>query len=238
MSERTNEGMKAMETEPRSPALPEATDAPMVEERPTHPSHPTPPTPPTPPTVPMATLPLPAPIRPTPSAPLSPAPSATPRPLLGPALRIYGALLWAYVVFGQFTTSWIDDRPLGEGWALLGVLATTATVAVLAVRTSVHVAPTTALGIVRRTAAAVAIALLAWFSTVAGLTVTRALNGDLKNAAALVFVALVASVVGLRMNRDPARDAAMHGRRVVQVMIWVTLSVVTLVAGAELVAVG
>lgn len=168
----------------------------------------------------------------------APGTQATPRPLLGPALRVYGALLWSYVVFGQFTTSWIDDRPLGEGWALLGVFATTATVAVLAVRRSVHIAPTGALGIVRRTAAVVAISLLAWFATVAGVTLTRAFNGDLKNALALVAIALAASIFGLRMNRAPAEGGAMHGRRVLQVMIWITLSVVTLVAGAELVAVG
>lgn len=179
---------------------------------------------------------------PTGDAPMptvAPAPAvAPPRPLLGPALRIFGALLWAYVVFGQFTTSWIDDRPLGEGWALLGVLATTATVAVLAMRRSVRVTPTGALGIVRRTAAAVAIALLAWLATVAFVTVTRAFDGDTKNAVALVIVALAASIFGLRMNRDPRGTQGTHGRRVVQVMIWITLAVVTLVAGAELVAVG
>ncbi len=163
---------------------------------------------------------------------------ATPRPLLGPALRIYGALLWSYVVFGQFTTSWIDGRPLGEGWALLGVFATTAAVAVFSVRRSVKVAPTGALGIVRRTAAVVAIALLAWFATVAGVTLTRIFSGDAKTAFALVAMALAASIFGQRMNRDPEGTQGIHGQRVLQVMIWITLAVVTLVAGAELIAVG
>jgi hypothetical protein len=188
-------------------------------------------------TMPVAPAPAPAPA----PSPFVTAPArtvGTPRPLLGPALRVYGALLWSYVVFGQFTTSWIDDRPLGEGWALLGVFATTATVAVLAVRRSVKVAPTGAVGLVRRTAAAVAIALLAWFTTVAGVTLSRAFNGDTKNAMALVAMALTASIVGLRMNRAPEGTERMHGRRVLQVMIWITLAVVTLVAGAELVAVG
>ncbi len=178
---------------------------------------------------------------PSPMATVPPRTLVTPRPLLGPALRVYGALLWSYVVFGQFTTSWIDDRPLGEGWAILGVFATAATVAVLALHRSVEVAPTGALGIVRRSAAVVAIALLAWFATVAGVTFSRAFNGDTKNAVALVAMALTASIVGLRMNRDAdtvPRTERMHGRRVLQVMIWITLAVVTLVAGAELVAVG
>jgi hypothetical protein len=164
--------------------------------------------------------------------------AAKPRPLLGPALRVYGALLWSYVVFGQFTTSWIDDRPLGEGWALLGVFATTAAVAVLAVRRSMKVAPTGPLGVVRRAAAVVAMALLGWFVTVAGVTLSRAFSGDIKNALVLVLVALLASILGLRMNRDPAEADGMHGRRVLQVMIWISLVVVTLIAGAELVAVG
>src|SRR5689334_7425060 len=48
-----------------------------------------------------------------------------PWPVMGSALNVFGVLLWSFVVFGQFTTSWMSGAPLAEGTATLFVFFAT-----------------------------------------------------------------------------------------------------------------
>ena len=58
-----------------------------------------------------------------------------PRPVLGPGICIFGSLLWAYVVAGEFTTAGI----IGEWPALLTVVLVTSVTWYMAVRLSLAV---------------------------------------------------------------------------------------------------
>jgi hypothetical protein len=178
------------------------------------------------------------------------APASTPstllarpaRPLLGPTLRVYGALLWSYVIAGQFTTSWFDDgAPLGEAWATLIVVGVTVLVLLLAMRRSAEIAPPqVGSSLVPRTLGVLALAFLAFVVTLAGVTVGGFIllpgRHNVLYAFVLVVAACLASLAGQRMTRPVG--AHVHSTRVQNVLIWFVLTVITLIAGAELVTNG
>jgi hypothetical protein len=165
------------------------------------------------------------------------APTRKPQPLIGPVLTVYGALLWSFVVAGQFTTSWMSSGPLGEGWAVLIVMVSTLSAGIWAIVRSHRSQPATPARLVGRTAFAFVGGLVAWFATVfvaaiAGNVASR--NHDILIAFVLVALAVTTSIAGPRLTAPAATMGVSHGRKVVLAMVWVGLAIVTLIAGAEL----
>jgi hypothetical protein len=185
--------------------------------------------------------PLPAPEIVPASSPTAPATPPS-RPLLGAVLRVYGALLWSYVIAGQFTTSWFDEgAPLGEAWATLIVVGVTLLVLLLAMRRSAEIAPPqVGSSLVPRALGVLALALLAFVVILAGVTVGGFIflpgRHNVLYAFVLVVAACLASLAGQRMTRPGG--AYMYNTRVQNVLIWFMLAVITLIAGAELVTNG
>jgi len=163
------------------------------------------------------------------------------RPVLGPALSVLGVLLWAFVVFGQFTTSWMFGTPLGQGTAVLAILLLTLVAWIGAVRRSRDaVAPRTTLRLVARS---VGIAILAFLffvgcvmsATAAGGVLSR--GHDLLIAFGLVVVSLAAAISGPRLTTSAPLPRT-HRQRSLLVGMWLAGVLLTLVAGADLAANG
>lgn len=168
-------------------------------------------------------------------------PRRKPQPLTGPLLSVYGAMLWSFVVAGQFTTSWMSSGPMDERWAAIAVFMATVVTGIVALRRAHGAAPVTAARVVGRGAFAFVGAFVAWFATIfvaalAGNTASR--NHDVLIAMALTALAVTASVIGPRLTSPGPHLTPTHGRRVMQVMFWAGLALVTLIAGAELVSNG
>jgi len=197
-----------------------------------------------------APRPPPAPAPPVPAAPVpvveaAPAPSPDidlrvkrPRPVMGPALTLLGVLLWAFVVIGTFTTSWLSGgAPLGEG-AAKGLVAVVVLVAwTLAVRRSRSVPMRGRRGLITRSAAVGLLALALWGSLVSLTTVVgkaSTANVDPFVTAFLLIAAAVAVFSGHRMTMA-VRSERTRGRRLAVVALWVGVAVVTLGACAEIV---
>lgn len=167
-------------------------------------------------------------------------PRRKPQPLVGPVLSVYGAMLWSFVVAGQFTTSWMSSGPMDERWAVLAVFVATIGMGIVALRRAHAAAPVTAGRVVGRAAFAFVGAFIAWFATIfvaalVGNASSR--NHDVLIAFGLTALAVTATVVGPRLT-SPGPHATSHGRRFLQVVVWGGLALVTLIAGAELVANG
>ena len=162
------------------------------------------------------------------------------RPLLGPSLGTFGVLLWAYVVAGQLTTSWITGRPLGNGVAIAAVVVATFGAWVLGMRRSLAVAPASPSGVVGRGIGVGAVCLAMFFLTLVfavfvGTTVSP--GHDFRIAFGLVVVAFVAVVFGRRLVTPEAQERT-HVERVVTVALWATCLLLTFVAGVDLAANG
>ncbi len=168
-------------------------------------------------------------------------PPKRPRPVIGPTLTTFAALLWSFVVAGQFTTSWLVGAPLPQGMAFFVVTLTTFAAWLSSVRLSGVVTPPR--GRVWFLGRAVTIAFFASIlffgsvmaATIAGETVLR--NHDLAIAFLLVVVATGAAILGPRWT-SPAPLERTHGQRVRLVMLWIAGGLVTLVAGVDLAANG
>ncbi len=158
------------------------------------------------------------------------------RPLFGPALSMLGVLLWAFVVFGQFTTSWMFGTPLGQGTAVLAIFLLTFAAWIAAVsRSRGALVPTTT---VRFVARAVGIAVLAFLFFVSCVIAATAFGGfsrghDFLIAFGLVVVSLVAAIAGPRLTTATPLQRT-HRQRSVLVGLWLVGVLVTLVAGADL----
>lgn len=162
------------------------------------------------------------------------------RPLLGPSLGTFGVLLWAYVVAGQLTTSWITGRPLGNGVAVAAVVVATFAAWVLGLRRSLAVAPASPSGVVGRGLGVGALCLAMFlvtlvFAVFVGTTVSP--GHDFRIAFGLVVVAFVAVVFGRRLVTPEDRERT-HVERVVTVALWATCLLLTFVAGVDLAANG
>jgi hypothetical protein len=168
-----------------------------------------------------------------------------PWPLLGATLATYGGLLWSYVIAGQFTTSWMSGAPMNEGTAILIVLIATSLVFAFALRRSRVASPVSPARMFGRAVGTFCLTGLAFFvtllvATIAGESSYR--SRDVPIAFVLVALAVIATAFAPRVTLGTAAtarpSAPTHGRRVAEVLLWVSLAVVTLVAGAELVANG
>ena len=168
------------------------------------------------------------------------APPRKVRPLLGPALSMLGVLLWAFVVFGQFTTSWMFGAPLGQGTAVLAIFLLTFVTWIAAVsRSRVALVPTTTARFVARAVGIAVLALLFFVSCVFAATAFGAVSRghDFLIALGLVAVALVAAIAGPRLT-TAAPLPRTHRQRSMLVGLWLVGVLVTLVAGADLAANG
>lgn len=186
----------------------------------------------------------PAPAEPSPVEPPPPLealqqrPARAPSPVVGPALWVSGVLLWAYVVMGQFTTSWFSHAaPLGEPAATLGVVLATAIALRVAVGRSLSARDGKMPG---RAVRVGLLALLLGFLVVTVLSViARATTADLDGLvmAVLVTIAFAAFLNGRRLT-GPAPVPPTHRQRVFGALLWVGVGAVTLGACVEAAASG
>jgi hypothetical protein len=164
-----------------------------------------------------------------------------PRPVIGPALSTFAALLWSFVVAGQFTTSWRMGAPLPPGIALSAVTLATLAAWIASVRRSgLVVPPAQRTGLVGRGLAAGAVAFVLFLSslfvaTMAGATALR--DHDLLIAFGLVALATGAAIVGPKWT-SPAPPERTHRQRFALVVLWIVGALVTLVAGVDLASSG
>jgi hypothetical protein len=165
-------------------------------------------------------------------------PTKRPRPVLGPALILFAALLWAFVVIGTFTTSWLSGgAPLGEGVAIALTALATAGAWVHAVRRSRSVPVQGLRGLMGRSAA---VGLLAFVMVGALLALATQVgkassaNVDAYVTMCLLAVVALAALAGHRLA-TPVRPERTPGRRLAIVAFWVGVAAVTLGACAEIV---
>jgi hypothetical protein len=165
-----------------------------------------------------------------------------PRPVLGPALSTFAALLWSFVVAGQFTTSWHLGAPLPQGIALSLVALATLAAWIAGVRRSGLVVPPArrAGGLVGRALAAFVLAFglflaCLFAATMAGATALR--DHDLLIAFGLVLLATGAAIVGPKWT-SPAPPERTHRQRFALVILWIMGVLVTFVAGVDLASSG
>ncbi len=191
-----------------------------------------------------STIEPPVPSGPYRTAPYEPPPARigpTPWPILGPALSSFGALLWTFVVAGQFTTSWSTGKPLAQTTALGAVGVVSVVVWVLAVRRSRLAAPPSGSHVLlARGLASGLLAVLFFGMCVVGavfLAEASRTNHDLLVAFVLVAFSITAHVVGGKITA-PEPPERTHGQKFVTVALWVVSLLLTLVAGADLAANG
>ena len=166
-----------------------------------------------------------------------------PRPVLGPALIVFGASTWAYVVMGTFTTTWSSGGgvPLAPGTASTLVALVTIGAWVLAIWRSRSVpTPGTRTFVVRSVRVALlalAFWIVSWLAAVVAGNTSSA-NLDAFIAAVLLSVAAVAVGAGYRflVPVGVPRGSPTRARRFAVVAAWVGVAAITLGACAELVA--
>jgi hypothetical protein len=161
-----------------------------------------------------------------------------PRPVLGPALTVFAALLWAYAVIGTFTTSWISgSAPLGEGVAVLLVAATAGAALAQAVRRSRSIPANGTGGLIGRAVAVGLLAIVMW-----GLVVILAIvfasaipaNVDAVVMTSFLVIAAMAARTGHRMT-GAAPAARLRTMSFPVFALWLGVAAATLVACAEIV---
>ena len=164
-----------------------------------------------------------------------------PWPVVGPALRTFGVMLWTFVVAGQFTTSWLTGSPLDPRIAVGAVAVTTLTAWAMALRQSRTVAPPSSTGrMVARGFGSGALSLLLFVGSLvcavmAGGSTSR--SNDFVIAFALVVLAIMAMLAGSRLT-TPTSPNRTHGQRLVMVLAWVAGAAATFLAGADLALTG
>jgi hypothetical protein len=162
------------------------------------------------------------------------------RPVLGPALTVFGVLLWAFVVMGTFTTSWLPggDAPLGQGVAVVLVAAATVGAWIFTVRRSLAVVAPIARGPVGRFAIVGLVAFALWVAVMILASIVGYASGsnvDMIMATVLLVVAVVAVVKGDAMLHRPSQ-AKRSAPRFVVLAAWLGAGIVTLASCVELVA--
>jgi hypothetical protein len=159
------------------------------------------------------------------------------RPVLGPALILLGAMLWAYVVMGTFTTSWLSgSAPLREGFAVMGVVFVTVCAWIFALRRSRPDPARAARGPVARSAAIGLAALGLWVLCVLlAILLGIAIPAPGFIEAVLLIVAGVAAFVGHRWTAPPGPPPPLSpGRRAATAAMWIGIAIVTLSACVEM----
>jgi hypothetical protein len=153
---------------------------------------------------------------------------------------VFGVLLWSFLVFGQYTTSWLPgSAPLAEGAAVLFVLVATTAALVLAVRRSFAAPAPDRQAIAARVINIGVAAFGLWFATVfVAFVIGRAsgTNLDMLITTVLLLASCVAVIQGRRMTL-PAREMrplATPRERMFGVLLWVGAVAMTLGACGEL----
>jgi hypothetical protein len=164
-----------------------------------------------------------------------------PRTVLGPALSVFAALLWTFVVAGQFTTSWVTGTPLGQGVAFLLVTLATFTAWVIGIRQSrIAYPPRQTSHLVWRAIGIAALAFALFFVCLAAAAAAGGVsstNHDLLIPFVLVVVAGIAAIVGPKLTFR-VRLQRTHRARVLLVIAWLAGALLTLIAGVDLAANG
>jgi hypothetical protein len=165
-----------------------------------------------------------------------------PRPWIGPALSVFAVLLWAFVVAGQFTTSWMTGAPISQGFALFLVMLATFAAWISGIRRSRFAMPPRRpfAGLVGRGIGIAAIAGLLFFVSIFAATAIGNLSSndhDLFIAFVLVGIATLAAVLGPRLTSE-MRPETPHRMRFIVVVMWLAGALLTLVAGVDLAANG
>ncbi len=172
-----------------------------------------------------------------PDAPVVP---LRPRPILGSAAIVAGVLLWAFVVMGTFTTSWLagGGAPLAPGVAVTVVTATTLAAWFFVVRRSQAMPVQGVRGPVGRFIVVGFVAFALWAAIVVVATVVGRASGanvDALMGGALLVISVVAVVMGDRML-GRTRLPSTSGRRALVLAAWFCVGMITLGACVELVA--
>jgi hypothetical protein len=176
-------------------------------------------------------------------APQEHAITASPRPwpVIGPVLSVYAVLLWSFVVFGQFTTSWSMGTPMSPQTAALAVLLLTFVSWLVAFRRSRIAAPPRARSrLVGRAIGIPALACACFLTTIIAATIVgneSSRDHDVLIAFVLVCLSGLAALAGPRLT-SPMPSGRSHQVRFAYVATWIAGVLVTLVAGASLVANG
>jgi len=151
-----------------------------------------------------------------------------------------GVLLWAFVVMGTFTTSWLSGggAPLAQGVAFALVAGATVAAWVVGVRRSRTVAIPELRGPVAHYAIVLLAALTLFISVVLLATIVGKASGprlDALIAAVLLIASALAVLEGDRMlgRTGLPRSSA---RRMLVLATWLGIGMVTLGACVELVA--
>jgi len=195
----------------------------------------------------------PAPASATPVLPAPPAPSTRPRapslrppevygrrprPVLGPALTVFGVLLWSFVVMGEFTTSWNSGAPLEEGTAIVLVVLATLTAWVFAMQGSTRGRPAQGTPrLIARSALVGLVAFLLWGLFVvmaAAIGKASSKSPDVAIASFLIVVAALAARAGPRLTTRE-RPPLTRARRAGSAVLWIGGAMVTLGACVEMV---
>jgi len=161
-------------------------------------------------------------------------------PVLGPALVVSGVSLWAFVVMGTYTTSWLPggDAPLGAGFAVLLTACATIGALVVTVRRSQTVPSEVGQGSFGRFVSVGLVGFAFWsLAVLLGTFVGResAANVDLAVAFGLLVVSGAAIFMGDRMlGREVRRKSST--RRIFVLAAWLGIGLLTLGSCVELVA--
>jgi hypothetical protein len=175
-----------------------------------------------------------------PPDPADPPPTRLPRPVLGPALTVFGVLLWAFVSFGQFTTSWFSGAPLDEGTAIAFVTLATLSALFFATQKSRRALPVEGTrGFVVRAARIGIVALLFWGLVILVATVigsaSMGRSADVPIVSSLWVVAAAAVVAGPRLTLPlPQRPLVTPARSLGIGALWFGAAALTLGACVEL----
>ena len=166
-------------------------------------------------------------------------PSRKPRPLIGPALSVFAVTLWAFVVAGQFASSWSMGINVLSGHALIVVAFLTFVAWIANMRRSRAVVPPRSVMhlLWRAIGAGILAFLLFLFSLAAATAVNSAMDVDFFAALALVLVSLGAAIAGPHLT-SPSPVVRTPRQRTTLVLLWVAGTLLTLIAGADLAAHG
>jgi hypothetical protein len=146
------------------------------------------------------------PVSPPPSVELTPEFRASVLPIVGPALWIFGALLWAYAVIGEL----IVQLEFPE---LVGVVIVLAAVARAWFVTVRHLPPKARRSV--RALLPVLLALLSWvlFLAIVSMVLGGGGRSEIEAVTLLLWaVGVIAYVFGRRLTRAPAPATARFGR--------------------------
>jgi hypothetical protein len=166
--------------------------------------------------------------------------SKRPWPVLGPALTVFGVLLWSFVVMGELTTSWRVGAPLEESTAAVIVVLATMAAWFVAMRESARMSPPQGTGrLAGRSAAVALVAVMLWGLSIffaIGLGSIGTSGHDVLVAFLLWLAAAVAVLTGPRRTAPGRRSRSTPAARALVALLWVGAALLTMGAFVEMVA--